>query len=298
MPEHEEFEEVEVEQGGEVVRIRRLKQTQRVAEEAKRELEANKQEKLRVAAETNALELDQGERELQSALQLDKTYLRIPSGQQVYIRDILDNYRKLRRALDALAVGELWPCLLTQSEGSPRFSAPLDVPPALAAMLVAELRTASTEELPFPSAPADPLQFAVNGKVEEKLKRAQPFFIRAAAKLLGLPAKNAEAGFIRGAKLDTDLRVPFSPPQPPDQEHEPPRARLAVSTAKPNLTVVYTHGYFSSVYQLGVSTPASGSVAYGWYRFGIEVKGFHFFQESLVSVPDQLKVSLDLVPRE
>ena len=116
--------------------------------------------------------------------------------------------------------------------------------------------------------------------------------------MVGLPAENAEAGFVRGAKLDTDIRAPFSPPEPPDQKQEPPRARVAVETRRPNLTVVYTHGYFSGTYQLGVSTPAIGSVAYGFYRFGIEFKGFHWLQESLVCVPDQLKVSLDLVPKE
>jgi hypothetical protein len=78
---------------------------------------------------------------------------------------------------------------------------------------------------------------------------------------------------------------------------EPPQARVAVETAKPNLTVIYTHGYFlSTMKQLGVSTPASGNLAYGLYRFGIEVKGFHIFQESLVSVPEQLRISIDLVP--
>jgi hypothetical protein len=114
-------------------------------------------------------------------------------------------------------------------------------------------------------------------------------------KLIGLPAYNAEGGFLRGAKLDVDARRPFSPPEPPDHQQEPPRARVAVETAKPNLTVVYTNGHLpGTLKQFGVSTPASASVAYGLCCFGIEVDGFPFFQESLVSVPDQLRVSLDL----
>jgi hypothetical protein len=249
-------------------------------------------EKARVAAETNALELlGVAERELQSALQLGHPYLRTASNQLVYIADILENYRKLRALLDTLAGGELWPCILTHSKDTRPLSAPLEISPTLAAMLVAQIREASTGELPFPSAPALDAQLAVGGH--------QPYFLGPTQKLVGLPAENAEAGFVYGAKLDADIRAPFSPPAPLDQKEEPPRARVAVETRRPNLTVVFTHGYFdSSLEQFGISTPAVRSVAYGRYRFGIEVKGFHCFQESLVSVPEQLKVSLDLVPKD
>src|SRR5262245_44571630 len=99
-------------------------------------------------------------------------------------------------------------------------------------MLVAQLRKVSTGELPFPSAPAEPVQRdAVGGE----LRLAQPYFFGPTQRLVGLPAENAETGFVRGAKLDTDIRLPFSPPEPLDQgQEEPPRARVAVETRRPN----------------------------------------------------------------
>jgi ribosome assembly protein YihI (activator of Der GTPase) len=267
------------------------------AKERAKERAAAEQEKARVAVETNAPEVvGVVERELQSALQVGSLYWRTASNQLVYIGDILNNYRKLRRLLDTLAADELWPCILTHSMDARPFSAPLEVPPTLAAMLVAQLRTASTDELPFPSAPADAVQHAVAVAAEEKsleLLRFHPFFFWSRGKLVALPAENAEAGFVRGAKLDTDIRAPFSSHEPLDLNEEPPRARVAVETS-PNLTVIYSHGYFASTTkQLGISTPACGTLAYGLYRFGLEIKGYHLFQESLVCVPEQLRVLLD-----
>jgi hypothetical protein len=256
------------------------------------------QEEARVAAVTNAPALlSAEERKLRSAMRLDKPYLRTASNQSVYIADIIRNYRKLRRLLHTLTRKELWPCVPTRTTDGQLFSAPLDVPPTLAAMLVAELRKVSTDEMPFPSAHAGSVQQTVAAQLGKrtKLATAQPYFVGPDEELVGLPAENAEVGFIRGAKLDTDIRVPFSGRKPHNASEEPPRARVAVETEKPNLTVIYTHGYFASTLtQLGVSTPASGSVAYGLYRFGIETKGRQLFQDSLVSVPHQLTVFLDL----
>jgi hypothetical protein len=257
---------------------------------------AKEREREFIAAQTNAPELlGQLERDLQTALLSGQPYLRVGNSPPVFISDILVNYRRLQSALATLAVGELWPCALTQrSDGSP-FSAPLDVPPRLATMLIDQLRGMSTGELPFPCAPAGLIQRTDIGE----LSRAQPYLYGEAQKLVGLPAFNAEAGFVRGAKLDIDARAPFSPPEPPDQGQEPPHARVAVETVRPNLTVIYTNGYFiSTLKQLGVSTPASSNVAYGLYRFGLELEGLHIFQESLVSVPEQVRVSLPFGPRE
>jgi hypothetical protein len=269
----------------------------------KREIVITAQEGARrlVAAEINAPEhLKRSERDLQAALHGGQPYFRGANNRPICISDIVENYRRLRRALGTLTVGGLWPCILTRWKGSLPFSAPLDVPPLLAEMLVTQLRAVSMGDLPFPSALALSVQSTVADKApSEELLHAMPCFIGATEKLIGLPAENAEAGFIRGAKLDADAREPFSPPAPPEPEHEPPRARVAVDTAKPNLTVIYTNGYFnSSLRQLGLSTPASASIAYGLYRFGIETKGLHFFQDSLVSVPDQLRISLDIEPQD
>jgi hypothetical protein len=181
-------------------------------------------------------------------------------------------------------------------------------------MLIAELWKVSSHDSPFPSASAAPVQEAVVERVRSDEVWSLPYFAGTTERLVGLPAVNAEAGFLRGAKLDTDVRAPFSRreaprddefppppadnPPPPADDDEPPRARVAVETAKPNLTVVFTNGYFASTRkQLGVSTPAIASIAYGLYRFGIEIQRFQWFQESLVSVPDQLRISLDLVPQ-
>jgi hypothetical protein len=252
-----------------------------------------------IAAETNAPELlGQMERDLQTALHEGQPYLRTADSPPVCISDVVENYTRLRKLLDTLTMSELWPCVVTQWKDALPFSAPLDVPPALAAMLIAQLRTVSAGDVPFPSAPAAPTQSAVAEASLKELALTQPYLVGATQRLIGLPKDRAEAGFIRGAKLDADARLPFSPVEPLDQRQEPPQARVSVETAMPNLTVVYTHGYFlSTLKQLGVSTPASASVAYGLYRFGIEVKGFHVFQESLVSVPDQLRISLSLVPQ-
>jgi hypothetical protein len=301
-----------VHEGGEAymrrVRVKKEKRIQHGArEEEARVQQAAREQEVRVLAETNAPELlRQAELELYSALEaalkypshLADPYLRIAEKQPVYIKDIIENYRRLRDLLDTLAAQELWPCILTQSR--PPFAAPLDVPPDLAAILVDHIRLASTGELPFPSAAANLVQFAALEKADDLgLSHLQPLFYGDGHKFVGLPTENAEAGFVRGAKLDTDLRVPFSPPEPPDQVQEPPRARVAVETEKPNLTVVWTHGYFTSrLGQLGVSTPATGNLAYGLYRFGLEHMGRHWFQESLVSVPDQLRVSLEITIKD
>jgi hypothetical protein len=167
-------------------------------------------------------------------------------------------------------------------------------------MLVAQLRAVSTGDLPFPSAPALAVQSEVAERAPlEKFLHAQPYLVGATQKLIGLPAENAVAGFLRGAKLVTAIRKLFLHREPPNQGREPLQARVEVETAKPNLTVIYTNGYYiGTLKQLGVSTPASANVAYGLYRFGIEVNGFPFFQESLVSVPDQLRISLDLIPQD
>jgi hypothetical protein len=251
------------------------------------------------AAETNAPELlGQAERNLQTALHEGQSWLPALNASPICINDILENYRRLRNALDTLTSGQLWPCAVTSCKGASPFSAPLDIPPSLAAMLVAQLRAASTGELPFPSAPAPSVQSAI-AEAAPELALDQPYLVGATQKLVALPADNAEAGFLRGAKLDTNVRMRLSTAGLPDQSQDPPQALVAVETAMPNLTVVYTHGYFlSTLKQLGVSTPATGCLAYGFYRFGIEVKGFHVFQASLVSIPDQLRVSLNLVPQD
>jgi hypothetical protein len=222
--------------------------------------------------------------------------LHAAKGAAISIGDVLENYRMLRNGLDHLTLGELWPCIVTQFKDRLPFSAPLDVPPSLAAMLVAQLRSMSIGDDLFPSAPAPRVQSAVAEALPREVARTQPYFFGASQKLVGLPKDNAEAGFVRGAKLDIDVRMSFSGCGPPELAQE---ARVAVETAKPNISVVYTHGYFlSTLKQLGVSTPAIGSLGYGLYRFGIEVDGFHLFQESLVSIPDQLKIWLDLEPRD
>jgi hypothetical protein len=272
-------------------------------EELARNASARAKERQRdsIPGQTNAPELlGHLERHLQAALFDGQQYLRVASRPPIYINDILANYQRLQSALATLAVGELWPCAVTQQTDGLPFSAPLDVPPSLAAMLIDQLRAVSTGELPFPSAQALPVQIAVSEKAGlGELTRVQPYLFGEGQKLVGLPSSDAEAGFVRGAKLDIDARAPFSPPEPPDPGQEPPHARVAVETAKPNLTVVYTNGYFiSTLKQLGVSTPASANIPYGLYRFGLEVEaGLHFFQESLVSIPDQVRVWLSLEPQ-
>lgn len=219
------------------------------------------------------------------------------SGSPVYVADISSNFKRLELELDSLIEDDLWPCIITHIDPRNSFSAPLDVSATLAASLVAHLRRSSTRQLPFPSVRADVIQYAVarENRAEAHL---QPYFFGDQS-LIGLPAKRAALGFVRGAKFDAILRRPFSPPTPLDEAEDPPRARIAVETRKPNLTVVYTNGYFaSSLMQLGPSTPASGNVAFGLYRFGIEWENAHIFQDSIVSVPDQLRIYLDLAPKD
>jgi hypothetical protein len=248
------------------------------------------------AAETNALELlGRSEHDLQAALHEDRRYLHNPKGAPISIKDILENYCRLRNAIDRTTLGELWPCLVTQRRNGAPFSAPLDISPSVAAALVAEIRSASPSGAPFPFAPA-PLVQSAAAKALPEAARAQPYFFGASQNLVGLPKENVEAGFVRGAQLDVDVRM--SSPMQPLTGQETAGAQVAVETPKPNITVVYTHGYFlSTLKQLGISTPALGHLAYGLYRFGIEVDGYHLFQESLVSIPDQLRVRLDLEPQ-
>jgi len=294
MPEEDDYETVIV---GEMA-YRRLK-SRKLAEESSHSMDNRSHGKLLITSDLiNAPEsLEFTERNLQLALHSGNRYFFNTESHPIYIEDILEDYGRLRTSLDTLTMGELWPCVLTEPEHSSIFSVPLDVPPPLAAVLVSELRKQATDQHPFPSAPAEAVQIAAAKRADEFAK-SQPY-LTPTHLLIALPAENAEAGFVHGANVDVNVRAPFSPLfKPPDNE-EPPMARVAVRTKKPNLTVVYTHGRFmSTLTQLGVSTPAAGNLAYGFYCFGIEVNGFSWFQKSLVIVPNQLDVLLELSTKE